>query len=291
MSIRGPSIKTVTLYVIPAVFLVVFVDVLPAVVAFVLSLFKISFFSGGVFVGLQNYVTAFRNLEFYHSLFVSVAFCLCSVMVTVVLSMVLALILDRLGRYGVFLLSIILIPWIISRIAAALLWKWILDSSTAGLMNSFLALLGLGTVPFLSNDLAALISLIFVAVWRTLGYGLILLFAGLKNIPNQLIKAARVDGASGWYRFVHVILPLIRHPLLVVLSVLTLSYFNEIALVIGLTNGGPINATTTLSYLVFKEAMINYNTGYANTLALVLFFVSISLVLLYYRLLTARRIY
>ena len=281
----------VTWFVLPALLLVISIDVLPAVFALVLSFFRITFFSGGVFVGLANYLAALQDPEFAHSLGVSVIFSFSSVAATMILAMALALIMDKLGTYGVFLLSVILIPWIISRVAAALLWRWMLDASRGGLINYLLSLFSIGPIPFISTDRNAMIALVFVAVWRTVGYALILIFAGLKNIPRQLQNAARIDGASAVFRFLHVTLPLIRHPLLVVLSVLTLSYFNEIGIVIGLTGGGPINATTTLSYLVFRQAHVNYNTGYANALAMVLFLISMSLVMLYYRLLTKKRSY
>jgi ABC-type sugar transport system permease subunit len=210
---------------------------------------------------------------------------------TTLLALALALILDRLGDLSVFLLSVILVPWIVSRVAAALLWQWALDSSQAGLLNHMLSWLGIGPVPFLSEPMSAMLCLIGVTVWRTIGYALILLFAGLKNIPNQILNAARIDGARPLYYFFQVILPLIRHPLLVVLSVLTMSYFNEIGIIIGLTGGGPLRATTTLSYLVFHEGFVAYNTGYANALALILFGISVTLVYSYYRLMQGRRVY
>jgi ABC-type sugar transport system permease subunit len=281
----------ITPYVLPAVILVAFFNVVPGMIAFVLSLFDISFFSGGRFVGLGNYFKAFTDAEFYNALGVSLIFTASTVIITLVLALVLALILDRLGGLGVLLLSVLLVPWIISRVAAALLWRWMLDSSPAGLLNHILSWFNLGPVPFLSEAGLALSSLVVLAVWRTLGYALILMFAGLKNIPKQVIDAARIDGASWWYRMRGIILPLIRHTVLVVLSVLTMSYFNEIGIIIGLTNGGPLRSTTTLSYLVFRQGFIEYRTGYANALALVLFAISVLLVYCYYRLLRSKRSY
>jgi multiple sugar transport system permease protein len=279
---------TAFVFLIPAMVLILVIDVVPGFIALILSFFKIRFFGAGEFVGYLNYVNAFGDPEFLSSFKNTLVFSISSVILTILLAFPLALLLERLGKYGVFLLSVILVPWIISRVAAALLWKWILDSSQAGLANHLFSFVGLGPFPFLSHPFWAMASLVFVSLWRTLGYALILLFSGLRNIPTHIINAAKVDGASAWYRFGSIILPLMKHPLLVVLSVLTLSYFNEIQLIIGLTNGGPIDATTTLSFLVFKQANINFNTGYANTLSVILFVCSMVLVALYYRLLAPR---
>ncbi len=272
-------------FVAPAVLLVLAIDVVPALWGFALSLFKIRYFTGGVWVGLGNYVAALQDPDFLHSLQVTVIFSACSVALCFGIALPLALLFERLGKLGVVLVAITLIPWIMSRVVVALLWRWMADASEAGLLNYLIAPLGLGPFPFLSEPSGAMASLILVAVWRTLGFALILLFAGLKNIPSELYAAAKVDGATVWYRFATITMPLIKHPMLVVLSLLTLSFFNEIGLVVGLTNGGPIDATTTLSYLVYKEARISFNTGYANALAVILFGISMGLVTLYYRVL------
>lgn len=277
--------KGLLAFVAPAVLVVLAIDVVPSLWGLVLSLFKIRFFSDGVFVGLANYAAALSDPEFLHSLQVTLTYSALSVTLCFGIALPLALLFERLGKVGVAFVTIALVPWIMSRVVVALLWRWIADASEAGLLNFLLSQVGAGPLALLSEPTGAMVGLVLVSVWRTLGFALIMLFAGLKNIPSQLYAAAKVDGASVWYRFARITIPLIKHPMLVVLSLLTLSFFNEIGLVIGLTGGGPIDATTTLSYLVFKETRVTFNTGYANALATILFGISISLVALYYRLL------
>jgi multiple sugar transport system permease protein len=277
--------------VAPAVFLVVTIGIVPRVIAAILSLFKIRFFSGGTFVGVGNYISLFKDPEFWNSLGITLLFSLSSVALCMVLAIGLALLFDKLGKYGIFLLSVLLIPWIISRVATGLLWKWILDSSQSGLLNYLLSFANAGPFPFLTEKSGALASLVLISVWRTLGYAVVLVFAGLKNIPRQILNAAKIDGATPAFSFMHVIFPLLKHTILVVLSLLTLSYFNEIDLVVSLTNGGPISATTTLPYLVYMHSRINLDTGYANALAVTLFVISMALVLVYNRLLKAKKYY
>lgn len=269
----------------PAVLVVLAIDVIPSLWGLILSLFRIRFFTNGVFVGLGNYAAALSDPQFLHSLEVTLTYSTLSVLLSFCLALPLALLFERLGRVGVAFVTIALIPWIMSRVVVALLWRWILDASAAGLLNHILSQVGAGPLALLSEPTGAMVGLVLVSVWRTLGFALIMLFAGLKNIPSELYAAAKVDGASVWYRFARITLPLLKHPMLVVLSLLTLSFFNEIGLVIGLTSGGPIDATTTLSYLVFHETRVAFNTGYANALATILFGISIILVALYYRLL------
>lgn len=284
------SKKTLVLFIAPAVFLVVAIDVIPAVWGLALSFFKIRYFTGGTFVGLHNYLYAFQDPEFFESLRVTVIFSFSAVALCFGIALPLALLFEKLGRLGVVMVALTLIPWIMSRAVVALLWRWMADPSEAGLLNYLLSFFRLGPYPFLALPTGALIGLILVAVWRTLGYSLIMLFAGLKNIPSELHASAKVDGATTWYRFVTITLPLLKHPMLVVLSLLTLSFFNEIGLVIGLTGGGPIRATTTFSYLIFKHARLHFNTGYANALATILFVISITLVGVYYRLLRTQQV-
>ncbi len=275
----------VAAFVAPAILLVLAIDVIPAIWGFALSLFKVRYFTGGIFVGLGNYAAALEDPDFLHSLAVTLVFSACSVALCFGIALPLALLFEKLGRLGIVFVAIALVPWIMSRVVVALLWRWMADASEAGLLNYLISPLGLGPFPFLSEPTGAMAGLILVAVWRTLGFALILLFAGLRNIPSELYAAAKVDGATTWYRFRTITMPLLKHPMLVVLSLLTLSFFNEIGLVIGLTNGGPIDATTTLSYLVFKETRVNFNTGYANALATILFGISMGLVAVYYRVL------
>lgn len=283
------SKKGLLTLIAPAILIVLAIDVLPALWGLGLSFFKIRFFSGGTFIGIGNYLFALKDPNFYHSLSVTVAFSASAVILCFVFALPLALLFDKLGKFGVVMVAVMLIPWIMSRVIVALLWRWIADPSQAGLLNYLLSFLKLGPFPFLSEASGAVIGLILVAVWRTLGFSVIMLFAGLKNIPSELYKAAKIDGANTWHRFVTITLPLIKHPVLVVLSLLTLSFFNEIGLVIGLTGGGPIKATETFSYLVYKQARVEFNTGYANALAVILFSISIGLVILYNRLLHTKQ--
>ena len=172
---------------------------------------------------------------------------------------------------------------------ASLLWKWIFLEN--GILSYALSLFHLPGVTLLTEPGAAMAALVFTAVWRTLGFATIMLYAGLKNIPEEILRAAQVDGASGGYTLVRVILPLMKNVILIVLSILTMSYFNEVELILILTGGDPFRSTETLSLLLYREAFSQFNTGYANALAVTMYVLNFGLVLLYMRILRMRKVY
>jgi len=272
-------------------FMIVAFDAFPVLYAVFLSLFKLRYFdlSRASFVGLGNYLSMWGDRYFRADFFHSVVFTLCSVAITFVVGLALALLFGRLGKVGLLLLSIVLIPWTISRVVGSLLWKWVFLEE--GLLAYFLSLLRLPSISLLSQPRTAMAALIFNAVWRTLGYATIFLYAGLKNIPEDIYKAAQVDGASGWYQLFHITLPLLKQVTLVVLSILTLSYFNEVTLPMTLTGGNPYRSTETLSLLLYRKGFSEFHTGYANALAVTMYLFNLFMVLLYIRILRIREIY
>ncbi len=191
----------------------------------------------------------------------------------------------QLGAAGRVLLTILLVPWAMSPIVVSLLWKWILLPSPGGLLAAMLALFGTDPINLLSNPSFAMPTAIAVGVWRTFAFAAIILTAGLGQIPADLYRAAAVDGLTAIERFARITFPLLTPSLLIVLSVLTISYFNEVQIIIGLTAGGPIQSTTTLGYLLFETGFVELNQGRGNAIAVVLFLINLLLIAGYVRLL------
>jgi len=149
---------------------------------------------------------------------------------------------------------------------------------------SILRMLNLPDIQFLNDPNSAMGLLIAVSVWKRLGYALIILLAGLKSIPEDYIEAASLDGAGSWQTFQHIILPLLKTPLLLVVIVLTLSNINTVESPLVLTGGGPGSATRILAIDVFDRAFVNYDLASATSLALIMFLCNVLLVLAYVRL-------
>jgi len=277
--------------VFPATLMILAFDVLPGFYALFISLFDLRYFdlSRGKFVWFSNYTSMWGDPHFLAALVHSLTFTLSSVILTFVVGLGLALLFRRLGAWGLVLISLVLIPWTISRAVGSLLWKWIFLEN--GILSYGLSFFHLPSLTILTEPGTAMGALVFNAVWRTLGFATIMLYSGLKNIPDEIFGAAQVDGATGWYTLVRVILPLMKNVILIVLSVLTMSYFNEVEVVLILTGGDPFRSTETLSLLLYREAFTQFNTGYANALAVTMYVLNLLLVVLYIRILKMKKVY
>ncbi len=274
--------------VAPALLVVAAINVLPALFGFYASLRRIFFFGDEGFVGLANYVEIFRDPASLRAIGRSLVFTFGSLSLAVPLALLAAIGIRQLGSAGRILLTVLLVPWAMSPIVVALLWKWILLPSPGGLLAALLALFGGNPINLLSNPDLAMPTVIAVGVWRTFAFAAIILTAGLGQIPADLYRAAAVDGLSASERFARITLPLLTPSLLIVLSVLTISYFNEVQIIIGLTSGGPIHSTTTLGYLLFETGFVELNQGRGNAIAVVMFLINLLLIAGYVRLLGGR---
>jgi ABC-type sugar transport system permease subunit len=273
----------------PALAVVVAVNILPAFFGFYSSLRKIFFFSDEGYVGLANFTALLTDGQTWAAIGRSLVFTFGALGLAVPLALLAALAIRELGARGRLLLTILLVPWAMSPIVVALLWKWILLPSPGGLFASLVALAGSAPVNLLSDPVWAMPTVIAVAVWRTFAFAAIILTAGLGQIPADLYKAASVDGLTAIERFSKITLPLLAPSLMIVLSVLTISYFNEVQVIIGLTSGGPIKRTTTLGYQLYQTGFVELDQGKGNAIAVLMFLINLLLITFYVRLLGGGR--
>lgn len=273
------------LYVLPSIILIVMFLYVPALYGFAFSFFKIKYMAVGDFVGISNYIKLLTDSEIWAAVGRGFVFTMSSMTITVVLGLLLSIWLDNLTKgWSRLMQTVIMIPWVISVVVAALLWRWLL-AGDVGIIPYFLkSVFGIGGVHFLESEGWAMVSLIFVAVWRTTGYAVLLLYSGLKSIPLDVYEAADIDGTNGLQKLLYVRLPLIKTQMLIVMIVLTLSYFNNVELAATLTGGGPGTTTTLISLLLYREAFTYYNFGTASALAIMLFVLNLLLVALYMKL-------
>lgn len=267
----------------PALVLIVVTNIVPGLWAFYLSLREMIYFTDRGSVGFENYADFLSSASTWRAIAVSLQFTFLSLIVGGVVALVTALAINRMGARGRLLMTLFLIPWAMSPLVVAILWKWILAPFDGGLLNGLIAFIGLGPVAILSDGTGSMASLVGVAVWRTFAFAAILLLAGLAQIPDDLYRAAAVDGHSRWEQFRRITLPLLKPSILIVLATLTISYFNEVQVIIGLTEGGPIGSTQTLSYLLYQIGFEEGNQGYGNAIAVVMFLINMVLILLYVR--------
>jgi ABC-type sugar transport system permease subunit len=266
---------------------ILFVGV-PLVIGVYYSLHKADYFKLTDFVGLANYVTVWNSPVVRESLAATAIFSVFSLALTFGVGLALALYLERDTRLHVFARAVVLVPYTIAMLVGSLLLKWIF-SKDAGVMHMVLGPLGLPDVSLLADPNGAMAALVYNAVWRDAAFAMILLMAGLKGISPQLYAAARVDGASAWYRFRRITLPLLRVPILITLIRLAIHFVNVLTFALILTGGGPNNATQTMGLAMYRMGFVDYRLGPANALAILVLLFNLVLIFALLRLFKSRR--
>ena len=265
----------------PAMLLIFFIMIFPLFYTIYCSLFNLDYMSFGKYLGLKNYVKIFSDANFWPSLRVTFVISLAGVLVSLVIGTLLAVWVDqKRGLFGYIIQLTGLVPWVTSMVVAALLWKWVFDGEM-GLLNYALTRLGMKPVNFFSTARLAIFTTIFVIAWRTIGYSMVMILAGLKGIPGDLIEAAQVDGGNSWQIFWRVKLPMIKTPALISSVVLTMSNFNNNTIPMVLTSGGPANATNVITLNLYRIGFNYFQFGKACALAFVVFVINILLVVIY----------
>ena len=271
-------------YTIIALVLIAFVLIAPAIYGFVYSLYNIVYMVPTKFVGFANYARVFSNPEMGEIVLRSAFFCACAVFVTLAMALAIAVWIDRLNRwFGLFVQIMIMIPWIISHVVGALLFRWVFINDI-GYFIYTLERLGIYNVRPLENADVAMVLLIAYACWRTLGFAILMFLAGLKSIPKDLYEAAEVDGASGWQSFRRVTLPMLKTPLMITLVMLTVSNLNNVEAPLMVTGGGPAGATNILPLELYMRAFERFDFNIAIPMGISVFVVNILFAVIYVRL-------
>jgi multiple sugar transport system permease protein/raffinose/stachyose/melibiose transport system permease protein len=221
-------------------------------------------------VGLDNYLELFADDRFWNALRVTAIFAVVSVVAQIAIGYWLASALLRDSLINRVVRSIFFFPTIVAHATIGLVWRFLLDPSI-GLIGGLTAALGAEPIGWLQSTEWALPTVIFVSVWKNVGFTMIILLAGLKGVPDHLYEAARIDGAKGWQLTRYVTLPSIRPTLLFTTLILTINSLQVFDLVYVMTNGGPLFATDTLVTMMFREGFENFDLGYASAIAWVLF--------------------
>jgi multiple sugar transport system permease protein len=219
--------------------------------------------------GLANFRELVHDGVFWRSLWVTAYFVVLSVIFGTVISLVTAVVLHRVTRSST-LRGVILLPFLISNVIAALVWQWMLDPQL-GIVNIVLKHLTGHSIMFFGSGHWAIPSLAAINVWKWMGYYALLIFAGLQTIPLQIYEAGRVDGASEVQMFRRLTVPLLRPILAMVVVLSVINAFQVFDIVAVTTQGGPANASNVLQMYIYKKAFRQFDFGYAATMSLALF--------------------
>ena len=247
-------------------------NIIPVFQTLLMSFQNVSTFGTSTFVALENYLRLFSDAEFWQSLRNTVIYTGIQVPLTIVLSVIAAVLVNTKIR-GVEIYRVIyFLPMIAAPAAVAMVWRWLYNSEF-GLINVLLKYVGISAnVQWLSNPDVVLWSVIIVGIWSNIGYNMILLLAGLQEIPQEYYEAATVDGAGKFRQFFQITIPLLTPQLffVVVTSVISaLQIFDVIFIMFDVTNPS-LNKAQSLVYMFFNESFVLNDKGYGSAVVMVL---------------------
>ncbi len=259
---------------LPGFLLIAGVIFYPIVSTLYLSLFEVKLVRVEGFLGFGNYLALAGDPLFWRILRQTLFWTVSSVLLKLVLGMVLGILLDRKFRGRKLFRTLLLIPWAMPAVAAAIVWRWVYDANF-GYLNDLLRELGLIQSPivWLGGERSAFAAAVVTDAWVGLPFMAFVFLAGLQGIDRTLYEAATVDGAGAWARFVHVTVPQLAPVILVATLVSGIWTFNSFNIVYALTGGGPLNATDILVTYTYTQAFEKFQFGLAAALATTTFII------------------
>lgn len=281
-------------FVAPALSLILVFFLLPVGASLLLSftdfdIYAIADLGNLRLIGAGNYTHLAENSLFWKAMRNTFYFVLIACPLSIGCSLGMALLVNaRTVRLRGFFRTALFLPVVTTLVAVAVVWRY-LYHPRSGLLNYALALVGIGPIDWLGDPSWAMPSLILMAVWKNLGFNMIIFVAGLQSIPERLYEAARLDGARRWHQFRHVTLPMLAPTFLFVATITSVGYFQLFAEPYVMTRGGPDNATMSMVLLMYEQGFRWWNMGYAAAIAFVLFAVILAVSAVLFRLRHASR--
>lgn len=274
----------------PMALVLLIVVAYPLVASFGLSLFRVNLANpeqGQPFVGIGNYLYAFRQPDFWYALERTFYFTIISVLLELVLGLLFAILLNEQFRGRLPARVAMIAPWALLTVSNGVLWAWILNP-TYGVANTLLLRLGLLDAPkaWLSDIFWTMNIIILADAWKTVPNMTLLLLAGLQPISPDLYEAADVDGATRWQKLLRITLPLLRPVILVAVALRTIGAFRVFDIIYVLTgNGGPADSTKVISFYAYDQAFRYLYFGYGSAVSWLITAFMIVLIAIYMRLL------
>ncbi|WP_322906254.1 sugar ABC transporter permease [Paenibacillus campi] len=255
-------------FMAPGLLIVAVFVLWPILYGIPLSLTDYSVIGETHYVGFKNYVTAVHDRSFLISLWNSLVYVLIVPCIQIISILMAILVNTRLPLIKAFRAAYY-VPVVTSMVAVALMWSWLFSSN--GVVNYVLMQLGIihEQIGWLSTSSTALYALMFITLWKGLGYYMVLYLAGLQSIPSELYEAAMIDGASRWQTVLRITIPLLRPHILFCTLISLMGAIRVFDEMFVLTKGGPGNATLTSSLYIYQKGLEQFNFGYASALGLI----------------------
>lgn len=246
-------------------------NIIPAMQTLILSFQKAGTFGKSTWVGLDNYKKLFQDPAVLQAVFNTLGYTIISVPAIVILSLIVAVLLNQKIKGRSVYRTIYFLPMVAAPAAIAMVWRWLFNSDY-GLINYLLSIIGISGPKWITDPNVALISIAIVGIWSAIGYNMVLLLAGLQEIPKDYYEAASIDGASPLRQFFTITVPLVSPTLffVVVTSVISaFQVFDVIFMMIDKTSTA-IESTQSLVYLFYKHSFVLNDRGYGSAIVMLL---------------------
>ncbi len=294
------------LFLAPALLIIGAFHVWPAIYVFYMSLFRWELVQGA-FVGLRNYEHLLQDEDFLHALLLSLVYVVGTVPLEMAIGLALALLLHQRLRFRGLFRLLYFVPYVTSQVAVALVWRWVFNPSY-GVANGLLVAAGLpeqkwllesgGVVAPQAPPSLALAAIMVVTIWYYLGFHTVVFLSGLTSIDEELVDAARIDGAGGWRLFRHITFPLLSPTTYFLLLVATIGAMTSFNLIFVMSGGGgsgcggnPLGTTKVTALFVFDRFWCQTQLGYASSAAFALGLIVLAISAINSRLFSRRVVY
>lgn len=237
--------------------------------------------SGGSYIGFDNYVHLLGNDTFLKSVITTLIYSFFTVVGSLLLGTVSAVILNRAFPGRVLARAIIVMPWAVPTVAVALVFRWIFNDSS-GIANGTLASLGIGEIGWLTDPQYGMLSVLIATIWKVSPFVMLVVLAALQSVPEELYEATRVDGADMYSTFKSVVLPFLMPTLRIVALLMTIWSLRRFEIIWLLTGGGPVDATNTIVINVYRQAFSNSELGLAAAVGMLGLVLSVVVTVVYF---------
>lgn len=278
------------LFITPGTVGVIVFTLFPLLFSFVMSFTDWSMLTSPHFLGLENYLELFRDRTIGKEFRNTFVYAFGTAPIGVFVSLVLATLMNTKIRSRSFYRVAYFLPYVSMPAAITIVWQWMLNSDT-GIVNAIIRTLGFDTVAFMSDPKLIMPVMIFISIWQMIGYNMIILLAGLQNIPQTYYEAAKVDGAGPVKQFFKITIPIVSPTiffLMIISFINSFKAFDIVYMIVGahaITGGGPLaDASRTVVYGIYERSFIELRMGYAAAEAVILFLIILALTFVQFRL-------
>ncbi|MDD3904582.1 MAG: sugar ABC transporter permease [Sphaerochaeta sp.] len=272
------------LFSLPFLFVYVAFMIYPLLYGLFISFFKWDILSTAKFIGMDNYITLFKDEKFYSSLWHTLQFVIITTPSLLLIGFIMALAVTGTSPLRGIMENVFFFPYIFSMTVVSTLWAWLMQKDF-GVFNQTLMALGKNPISWLTNDMYAMYSVSLTTLWWTAGFNMVLFSAGIKQIPKEVFESASIDGANWFQKIRHITIPLVSSTTVLCLILQIIASFNVFGQVYVMTGGGPHGTTRVLVQYIYETGFKYYKMGYSAAMSYILFIIILIISIAQYSLL------